>query len=221
MIRVFPGVVVYKYNIIYPQCSVKTEAEVELLDLGGQMSFEFPHRARACQQQHRPILTYLFVFVFVFGIARSGRANKSHTERKPVPTTWQQQPPGPPEIPGTTNDLNIGVGGQVGLCLIVESYQFLTNSKIMMMVMNVVMKTCEGLGDHRRRHVMGREGHLADPHHQHHHSCTDFVNFCICTTTPCCTFVHFCTFASAGGRCADISKFLLIICVHLSSLYTF
>ena len=67
---------------------------------------------------------------------------------------------------------------------------------MMMMMMNVVMKTCEGLGDHRRRHVMGREGHLADPHHQHYHlySCTDFVNFCICTTTPCCTFVHFCTF---------------------------
>ena len=111
MIRVFPGVVVYKYNIIYPQCSVKTEAEVELLDLGGQMSFEFPHRARTCQ--HRPILTYLFVFVFVFvfgfGIARSGRANKSDTEREPVPTTWQQQPPGPPEIPGITSILGLGV----------------------------------------------------------------------------------------------------------------
>ena len=124
--------------------------------------------------------------------------------------------------------------------MIFESYQFLTNSKIMMMMMNVVMKTCEGLGDHRRRHVMGREGHLADPHHQHHHSCT-VVNLCICTTTLCtflhfstfvppllyfctttpCTFVHFCTFASAGGRCADISKLLQIICVHLSSLYTF
>ena len=63
---------------------------------------------------------------------------------------------------------------------------------IMMMMMNVVMKTCEGLGDHRRRHVMGREGHLADPHHQHHHSCT-VVNLCICTTTLC-TFLHFSTF---------------------------
>ena len=132
--------------------------------------------------------------------------------------------------------------------MIVESYQFLTNSMItmmmmmnvvmMMMMMNVVMKTCEGLGDHRRRHVMGREGHFADPHHQHHHSCT-VVNLFICTTTLCtflhfstfvppllyfcttksCTFVHFCTFASAGGRCADISKLLPIICVHLSSLY--